>query len=165
MFIGEGPGKEEAKQHLAFVGKSGKELDRWIEFLDIDNYFITNVVRHRPTTNDGKKDRPPVESEAKECMPYLMKEIREEQPDFIIALGQTPIEEVFNLSFTVGGVIDHLLNKEYYYFTDNTTRLLALYHPSYVLREKNLPPNQRQRFTMKFMNMLTDVKEIIDDFR
>ena len=162
MFVGEGPGKEEAKQHLAFVGRAGKELDRWIEFLHIDNYFITNIVRHRPTTPDGKKDRPPVESEAKECLPYLMKEIMMEHPDFIIALGNEAVEEAFNLPISISGAIDHFLAHEYYYFTDGTSRMIALFHPSYVLRQKNAPSNVAQKFTMKFMHHLEQVREIVD---
>ena len=166
MFIGEAPGREEAKQHLAFVGNSGKELDRWIGFLGIDNYFITNMVRHRPTTYDGMKDRPPTGEETKACFPYLEKELMAEQPDFVVALGAVAAGKAFNISLpmpTLSTMIDRFLSHEsFYLFSTKAARMIVLYHPSYVLRQKNLPPIQRENFTMRFLHILTEVKEIMD---
>ena len=68
MFIGEAPGEEEGKRHLAFVGRSGKLLDRWIEYLGINNYVITNIVRHRPPNN-----RVPAYDEMVACFPSAMR--------------------------------------------------------------------------------------------
>ena len=85
MIIGEAPGREEARYHLSFIGRSGKELDRWIEYMHLTNYYITNVVKHRPVEMD--KDRPPTEEEIGSCITYLVKEIITEKPDLILTLG------------------------------------------------------------------------------
>ena len=50
LIIGEAPGQVEDKQGLAFVGDSGKLLDIMLDAVDLDSYFITNVVRCRPQT-------------------------------------------------------------------------------------------------------------------
>ena len=53
MFIGEGPGAEEDKQGLPFVGRSGQLLDRLLleeMGLTRDRVYIANVVKCRPPT-------------------------------------------------------------------------------------------------------------------
>ena len=153
MFIGEAPGREETKQHVAFVGNSGKELDRWIDFLGIDNYFITNMVRHRPTTPDGMKDRPPTGEETKACFPYLRKEVATEQPDFVVALGAVATGMAFGVIPpvpTLSTMIDRFLSRSFYMFPHSAGRMIVLYHPSYVLRQKNLPPIQKGLYQPSF---------------
>jgi DNA polymerase len=62
MFIGEGPGEQEDKQGLPFVGRSGQFLRSAIKRAGIlDDVFITNVVRCRPPDN---RDPEPEEIEA-----------------------------------------------------------------------------------------------------
>jgi DNA polymerase len=54
LFVGEGPGAEEDRQGLPFVGRSGKLLDRLLaEELGItrDECYIANVVKCRPPEN------------------------------------------------------------------------------------------------------------------
>lgn len=50
MIIGEGPGQDEDKQGLPFVGRSGKLLNKLLEALDTSRseVFITNIVKCRP---------------------------------------------------------------------------------------------------------------------
>ena len=52
MFVGEGPGAEEDRQGLPFVGRSGQLLDRlmWEEMgrTRTDGVYIANVVKCRP---------------------------------------------------------------------------------------------------------------------
>ena len=46
MIIGEGPGANEDKEGIPFVGRAGQLLDKMLEAinLDRDNVYITNVV-------------------------------------------------------------------------------------------------------------------------
>ena len=131
MFIGEAPGEEEGKQHLAFVGRSGKLLDKWIEYLGIDNYVISNVVRHRPPNN-----RVPAYDEMEACYPYLEAEIEREKPDHLIALGRTS-------AIRLGLVIESepmwsVIKRS---FSINNRLASILYHPSYILRtHKDMTP-------------------------
>src|SRR4051812_48912307 len=53
MFIGEAPGKNEAKQGRPFVGASGKFLNELLENVGIkrEDVYITNIVKDRPPEN------------------------------------------------------------------------------------------------------------------
>lgn len=135
MFIGEAPGREEAKQHISFVGPSGKELDRWIEYMEIDNFYITNIVKHRPTTGD--RDRPPDQTEVGKCLPYLWSEIRKEKPSIVITLGLTASREILHIQKMGAAVREH-----YNCQTSDGTLYIVLYHPSYALRMKNSPEGE-----------------------
>ena len=123
MFIGEAPGEEEAKQHLAFVGRSGKLLDRWIAYLGINNYVITNIVRHRPPNN-----RVPTMDEIEACIPYLFEEVQNEGPYYIIALGKTAARTLGCYAFG-----ETVIGKEFFRElgeSNNSFPISVLYHPS-----------------------------------
>src|SRR3982074_1707317 len=74
-FVGEGPGAEEDRQGIPFVGRAGQLLTRLIEGIELtrDDVYICNVVKCRPP---GNRDPLPVEIET--CRPYL-----EAQLDFL----------------------------------------------------------------------------------
>ena len=151
MFVGEAPGREEAKQHISFVGPSGKELDRWIDYMKIDNYYITNVVKHRPTIGD--KDRPPDQIEIGLCLPYFWDEVRKEKPSIVITLGLTASREILHIQKMGPAVKDH-----YHYQAHDGTLYIVLYHPSYALRMKNSPDGE-----VFFKNLYTYLDEIKKD--
>lgn len=85
MFVGEGPGAEEDRQGLPFVGRSGKLLDRLMEEemgLTRDTAYIANVVKCRPPEN-----RDPKPDEITACRPYLEKQIELIDPAVVVTLG------------------------------------------------------------------------------
>jgi uracil-DNA glycosylase len=57
MFIGEAPGRNEAKTGRPFCGASGKILDELLRHVGIsrDDVYVTNVVKDRPTNNRDPK--------------------------------------------------------------------------------------------------------------
>jgi len=59
MFIGEGPGAEEDRQGLPFVGPAGALLTKIIEAIDLtrDDVYIANVVKCRPPRNQSGTGR------------------------------------------------------------------------------------------------------------
>lgn len=71
VLVGEAPGANEDYQGRAFVGRSGKLLDRALSDLDNSDVFITNTVRCRPPGN-----RDPLPNERTACAPYLEEESR-----------------------------------------------------------------------------------------
>lgn len=86
MFVGEGPGADEDKWGRPFVGKSGRELNRyiWNSITRIrTSVFVTNLVRYRvpndgdPTPEDIERDRAALELE-----------ISAVGPEVIITLGR-----------------------------------------------------------------------------
>src|SRR6266566_5087689 len=84
MFVGEGPGAEEDRQGIPFVGRAGQLLTRLIEGigLDRDDVYIANVVKCRPP---GNRDPQPEEIES--CRPYLEAQLDFVQPKVLVTLG------------------------------------------------------------------------------
>jgi uracil-DNA glycosylase len=86
MFIGEGPGAEEDRQGLPFVGRSGKLLDQLLlEELGLrrEAVYIANVVKCRPP---GNRDPRPDEIDA--CRPYLTAQLDLIRPAVVVTLGR-----------------------------------------------------------------------------
>jgi uracil-DNA glycosylase family 4 len=85
MLIGEGPGWQEDKEGLPFVGASGKFLTELIASAGLtrDEVFITNIVKCRPPGN-----RDPLPDEISACAPYLDRQIALIDPDVIVTLGR-----------------------------------------------------------------------------
>ena len=52
-FVGEGPGEEEDRQGLPFVGAAGQLLDRMIAAMGLarDDVYVCNIVKCRPPEN------------------------------------------------------------------------------------------------------------------
>ena len=67
MVVGEGPGEEEDKQGLPFVGRAGQLLTKMLESVGFDRErdgYIANVVKCRPERN-----RNPEPDEVAACSP------------------------------------------------------------------------------------------------
>ena len=133
MFVGEAPGRMEAKYHISFIGRAGQELDSWIKYMNLDNYYITNVVKHRPVKDN--KDRPPTADEVFSCHDFLTSEMLIYRPDFIILLGNSALR-AFGIKESITKAVDLYIYNEKTNFLD--IRLFALFHPSYVLRQLNM---------------------------
>jgi uracil-DNA glycosylase len=84
VFVGEGPGAEEDKQGIPFVGRAGRLLTRLIEGIGLtrDQVYIANVVKCRPP---GNRDPQPDEIEA--CRPYLEAQLDFLAPRVVVTLG------------------------------------------------------------------------------
>ncbi|HUU85550.1 MAG TPA: uracil-DNA glycosylase, partial [Phycisphaerae bacterium] len=85
VFVGEGPGVEEDRQGIPFVGRAGQLLTRMIAAMTLtrDQVYICNVVKCRPPGN-----RTPSEPEMRFCAPFLYRQLAILRPTVIIALGR-----------------------------------------------------------------------------
>ncbi len=129
MIIGEGPGAEEDRRGLPFVGRAGQYLDKWLEAIELDrtkNVYIGNVVKCRPPEN---RDPRPHESEA--CLPYLREQIELIRPRVILTVGRVASSILIGTS----AGITRLRGRTYYY---EGTPLIPTFHPSAVLRNQDL---------------------------
>lgn len=124
MFIGEGPGSEEDRQGLPFVGPAGQLLTKIINAIDLsrDEVYITNVVKCRPPRN-----RDPEPEEVAECRPFLNRQVDAIQPKVICALGRVAAQ---NLLETDEG-ITHIRGRIFPY---RNAKLVPTFHPAYLLR-------------------------------
>jgi uracil-DNA glycosylase family 4 len=143
-FVGEAPGFYEDRQGLPFVGKSGKILDKMLENIGLkreEHSSILNVVKCRPTTEDGN-NRPPTDSESRFCGErWLMKQIKLLSPKLIITLGAVALKFFLpkvSVTKSVGEVFD----------TDLGIKLFVTYHPAYILRNYNLLEEYERHFAI-----------------
>ena len=128
--MGEGPGAEEDRLGLAFVGRSGKLLDSMLREVDIDpekDVIIANVVKCRPPAN-----RAPSRTEVESCFPYLARQIELLGPEVMGLLGATAAKHLLPSHDTrrVSKVVGNFLEDTSYPETD----IMVLFHPAYILR-------------------------------
>jgi DNA polymerase len=85
MFIGEAPGRNEAKTGRPFCGRAGQILDELLATVDIkrEDIYITNIVKDRPPQN-----RDPSPEEIEIYGPFLDRQIEIIQPKIIATLGR-----------------------------------------------------------------------------
>lgn len=91
MFVGEAPGRNEAKTGRPFCGTAGKVLDELLESAGIkrEDVYITNIVKDRPQEN-----RDPSPEEIKIYAPFLDRQIEIIQPKIIATLGRYSMKYV-----------------------------------------------------------------------
>ena len=126
MFIGEGPGQEEDRQGLPFVGKAGKLLTAMIAALgyERDQVYISNVVKCRPP-----KNRDPFPEEASACSRYLKRQIEIIKPKVIVALGRVSAQLLLDTEISIGALRGR---PQKYHGTE--IDVVVTYHPAYLLR-------------------------------
>ena len=124
LFVGEGPGYEEDKQGKPFVGAAGKLLNRILEAMHLarEDVYICNIVKCRPPNN-----RNPKPEEISTCGPFLERQIRAINPEFICALGKFAAQTLL----ASNEPISKLRGRFHLY---QGIRVMPTYHPAYLLR-------------------------------
>jgi DNA polymerase len=133
MFVGEGPGQEEDRRGLPFVGRAGELLTTMIEKglqIPRGDVYICNIVKCRPPEN-----RTPLADEASTCRPFLDGQIAAVQPRVIIALGKPAASLLLGREVSITRIrgIWH----DY-----RGIPLMPTFHPAFILRQYT-PENRR----------------------
>jgi len=132
-FVGEGPGFEEDKQGLAFVGAAGQLLTKMISAMGAsrDEVYICNVVKCRPPDN-----RTPQADEILACSPYLHEQLAIIRPEIIVALGAPAAKMLLNTAESIGKLRGrfHEFHGEGESGAGLSIRVMPTYHPAYLLR-------------------------------
>lgn len=138
MFVGEAPGRNEAKYGRPFCGRAGDILNELLESVGIkrEEIYITNIVKDRPP-----KNRDPLPEEIKIYGPFLDRQIEIIKPKIIATLGRYSMYYImpkFGLEFELepisknhGKVFDvqnDVLKKLGY--KNNEMKIVPLYHPA-----------------------------------
>nr|WP_234320533.1 UdgX family uracil-DNA binding protein [Streptomyces sp. SBT349] len=136
LLVGEEPGDQEDRRGEPFVGPAGRLLGRALDEAGIDPEatYLTNAVKHfkfsRPGPGKRRIHKPPSLRELTACKPWLQAELREVDPEVVVALGATAGKALLGSSFRVTrqrGVRLDLPDRA-------GTALVATVHPSAVLR-------------------------------
>ncbi len=136
VMIGEAPGAQEALQGKPFVGKAGKNLDEFLLLSGLDRraLYITNTVKFRPTriSDAGRVvNRAPNQEEIKLSLPWLLKELKLIEPQFIVTLGNVPLKALLGKDKSIGSCHGQWLEWEKY-------SVYPLYHPASIIYNPSL---------------------------
>lgn len=90
MIVGEGPGEQEDRAGLPFVGPAGQMLDRMFAAIGLGRdhpdpgraLYVTNAVPWRPPGN-----RQPTDDEIALCRPFLQRHVELAAPALVVAMG------------------------------------------------------------------------------
>jgi DNA polymerase len=151
MFIGEGPGADEDAQGRPFVGRAGQLLDKIIAACGLkrSDVYIGNILKCRPPNN-----RDPRADEIVSCLPYLQRQIEIINPEIIVALGAHAARTLLNTTKSIGQLRGQF--HEYYAGINRPPiKLMATYHPAYLLR--NYSPDNRRRVWDDMKKVLTEL--------
>jgi DNA polymerase len=146
MFVGEAPGRNEAKTGRPFVGAAGKILDELLASVGIprEDVYITNIVKDRPPFN---RDPEPEEIEA--YGPFLDRQIEIIQPRVIATLGRFSMGYIMNKVNLAGQLktISALHGKSFEGSTSyGSVTVIPLYHPAAAIYNQSLKDTLREDF-------------------
>jgi DNA polymerase len=151
MFVGEAPGADEDAQGRPFVGRAGQLLDKIITACGLkrEDVFIGNILKCRPPGN-----RDPKPDEIISCLPYLQQQIECIEPEVIVALGAHAARTLLNTNKSIGQLRGHF--EEYVAGIGRPPiKLMATYHPAYLLR--NYTPDTRRRVWEDMKKVLAEL--------
>ncbi len=125
VFVGEGPGEDEDRQGVPFVGQAGQLLTKMIEAMKFtrDDVYICNVVKCRPPDN-----RNPEPDEIAACEPFLKAQLASLQPKVIVALGKFAAQTLLRDTTAITRLRGQW--REY-----QGVPLMPTFHPAYLLRK------------------------------
>jgi len=126
MFIGEGPGEQEDREGLPFVGRAGELLTQMVEKglkIPRSEVYICNIVKCRPPNN-----RTPLPAEVSACKPFLDGQIDAVQPRVIVALGKPATSLLMGQDVAITRIRGTWL--EY-----RGVPVMPTFHPAFVLRQ------------------------------
>jgi DNA polymerase len=128
VFVGEGPGAEEDRQGLPFVGPAGQLLDKMIAAMGYgrDEVYIANVVKCRPP-----KNRKPEPDEMAACLPFLEEQLELVDPKAMIALGATGVQGLIGTRMGITRM------RGTWKLYRGRIPLMPTFHPAYLLRSPN----------------------------
>lgn len=108
FFVGEAPGREEAKTGRPFIGPSGKFLTQLLASIDInrEDAYITSPVKYFPGS------RVPTSEEIGHGKVHLLQQLEIIKPKLIVLLGNVAIQALLGEGFKISKIHGELIKKE-----------------------------------------------------
>ena len=127
MFIGEGPGADEDREGIPFVGKAGKLMNMAFEGIGIkrSNVYIANIVKCRPPSN-----RNPEEDEAQACLDYLRNQVLLVKPKIVVLLGSVALKNILGKEYGITASRGNWIERKGILY-------MPTWHPAALLRDDN----------------------------
>lgn len=127
MFIGEGPGADEDREGVPFVGKAGKLMNMAFEGIGIDRetVYIANIVKCRPPQN-----RNPEDDEANSCLDYLRNQVMLVKPKIIVLLGSVALKNILGNEYGITSARGNWIERKGILY-------MPTWHPAALLRDES----------------------------
>jgi len=125
LLVGAGPGANEDRQGVPFVGAAGQLLDRMLAgvgFSRHHNVYIANIVKCRPPQN-----RDPLPEEQDACIGWLRRQTALLRPRIIVCLGRVAACRLIDPAFKVTRQHGQFVCK-------NGVWMMGTLHPAALLR-------------------------------
>ena len=146
VLVGEAPGEQETLKQRPFVGSAGKNLDKFLQVLELprEAIYITNVVKFRPYKINPKSgrtvNRPPTREEILLCKSFLQQELDLVRPQVVVTLGNVALKALCaDPKMTIGQCHGRPLA-----VPGAVYRLFPLYHPASVIYNRQLMATYEQ---------------------
>lgn len=141
MLVGEGPGAEEDRAGLPFVGPAGELLNKILQAIDLrrEDVYVANVVKCRPPGN-----RDPQPDEVAACRGYLDQQIALVRPKLLVALGKVAASALLGNDGPIGQMRGQ-------WHSVQGIPTMVTYHPAALLRNPAL-----KRPTWEDMQLVRD---------
>ncbi|MEO6508986.1 MAG: uracil-DNA glycosylase [Patescibacteria group bacterium] len=133
VFIGEAPGKQEAKTGRPFIGRSGKLLRSLITEIGLkeEDIYITSPVKYLPDRGT------PTPKDIAHGRTHLMKQLAVIDPKFIVLMGSSAAQGVLGQKYPIlkmhGSIIEDSGKK--YYLTLHPAAAVRFQHFKVLLLE------------------------------
>jgi len=153
ILIGEAPGENEDLQGIPFIGRAGKLLNEFLEKSGIsreNDLYIINTVKCRPP-----KNRVPSNTEKESCRKFLLSQIEIIDPKIILLCGATALKSFSTAKIPISKIRGEIFEIE---IKDRKYKAMAIFHPSYLLRNHSIGPNTPRDYMFKD---LKKAKELI----
>lgn len=146
VLVAEAPGATEIKTGLPFTGRSGQELDAWLQELQLTraDIYITKTVFSRPFNlkNNRKSDRKPSQKEINQSAPILDFDLSHFPDSLIVPLGGTALNRLLGKKDTISTIHGQLITTplQVYDEAPNVTipvTTLIRYFPYFILLISN----------------------------
>ena len=144
MFIGEGPGADEDKQGIPFVGKAGQLMNKAFDALGInrEDVYIANIVKCRPPAN-----RVPEDDEAVACLDYLRNQVILVQPEIIVLLGSVALKNILGKEYGITASRGKWVEKK-------GIKYMPTWHPAALLRDET-----------KKIDFVKDLQKVVEELQ
>ena len=144
MFIGEGPGADEDREGIPFVGKAGKLMNQALIGLGInrEELYIANIVKCRPPGN-----RNPEKEEALSCIDYLRAQVMLVRPKIIVLLGNVALKNILGEDYGITSARGKWIEKKGIWY-------MPTWHPAALLRDET-----------KKIEFWKDLKQVVEKYK
>lgn len=144
MFIGEGPGADEDREGIPFVGKAGKLMNMAFNGVGIirDEVYIANIVKCRPPSN-----RNPEKEEADACLDYLRNQVMLVKPKIIVLLGSVALKNILGNEYGITSSRGKWIEQKGILY-------MPTWHPAALLRDEN-----------KKIDFWKDLKQVVERYK